>query len=436
MKSSRLLTEIVLFAVVIAIGFGAVQYQRRNFSKIRVYRPFQEKLYLPEGDRLRIAALGYDNVYADILWLRAIQAFGGRWEYGKDVAPIYRYFDALTDLDPKFIEAYKLANLILGDEAKNYEKSFDILRKGMEKNPESWEIPFLGVYNAVWQYDDPKTARWFAYMAGRKPDRPEFVARMIEYVERRSGRYEVSFRMNLSFMLGYLETGNSVESRMCSNRFFAILDKWYIEKITENCRRFIKHHGRDPRTIEELVQSPSWEPFTLPTMQGLEQAIKRHRTQPGLPSRSEEIYKESLETFDKRVPFEPQGYQYVIREDLLPKATDTATTGTLAVTAENADKLPESHFKYIGNERELLEVLYSYVQSISGLIQSFQAKNGRYPISIEEMLSRETNKPLSETRFNYQDPLGGRFVYNAATGEFVSTSLQTRKPAFMPIFIE
>src|SRR2546427_13205027 len=39
---------------------------------------FQRFMYLPQGEHLKIAALGYQHVVADLLWIQAIQAMGER----------------------------------------------------------------------------------------------------------------------------------------------------------------------------------------------------------------------------------------------------------------------------------------------------------------------------------------------------------------------
>ena len=91
-----------------------------------------------------------------------IQAFGSGWQTEDGTQkPVFQYFDTLTDVDPHFISAYRFANLIIGDQRGDYVLGQEILRKGVYKNPMNYDLPYLGVYNAVWTEGKPEDARWF-----------------------------------------------------------------------------------------------------------------------------------------------------------------------------------------------------------------------------------------------------------------------------------
>lgn len=426
-RSTSLGKTVVLFGLIAALITGAVLLQKRQFSAKRLARPFQEKLYLPDSKKLQIAALGFDNFYADLLWLRAIQAFGGKWQTGGgDMTPIFHYFDVVTDLDPQFIEAYKLGNLVIGDEGGDYRRSLDILRKGMARNSDNWELPYLGIYNAVWQMGNYEEARWFARMASKVPNRPEFVARMGEFIERRSGRVEIAYRMNMQYILRYLDGNNSIEAKITSIRFWDILDRWYRNVMIEACRNFIKEHDRDPISMDELIASTAWKPFEAPTMEQIAKAIeKRREVGIKLEPEYEKILEESL-TLIPGVPPEPQGYEYVILEEWVKQVNDPATTGTIVAKRATADILPEEHFDYIVNTNQIINQLVDYVMGMNDYIQKFEQENGRWPATLEELV---------KGNFNYRDPLGGEFHYDPLTGLLTCTTLENPTRRREPVYI-
>jgi len=422
-RGRRFLNTLLLGACLLAMVGGVIAYQHSYFTGLRGARVFEEKIYLPDSQKLEIASLGFKNLYADLLWLRAIQAFGGRWQTsGTDMGPIFHYFDVITDLDPQFIEAYKLGNLVIGDEGGDYQRSLDILRKGMTRNPGDWELPYLGIYNAVWQMNDLDQARWFAFMASRVPDRPEFVARMREYIERKTGSYDVAYRMNLQYMLRYLDRGDSIESKLTSIRFWDILDRWYKSKLIEAARRFIALKGRDPHSLEELVKSKVWESFRAPTMESIRDTIASYRQKGmALEPHYEEIAHRAVVEIDG-VPPEPNGYGYLI----FPPE-DRSTTSVLEATAQNAFTLPDAHFGYIMNKTFIVSSLTDYVIGMNMEIQKFQQQHGRWPEDMEELVNGS---------FNYTDPLGGKFIYNPETGEFKDAKLEEGLREREAIYIE
>ena len=56
---------------------------------------------------LKRISLGYELVFADIYWMRALQYFSNTKNYYGKAEQLYKYFDVITDLDPKFINAYR-----------------------------------------------------------------------------------------------------------------------------------------------------------------------------------------------------------------------------------------------------------------------------------------------------------------------------------------
>src|SRR5690606_20622334 len=132
MTFAKLRNDLILGAVVLALLAFCVVRQM-NFYEDWWEGPghYVQRIDIPSSDVIRIAALGYDNLYADFLTLRAVQMFGASWRTPEGVedstAPIYNYFDVLTDLDPHFVSVYELANLIISDDKGDHERGLDII---------------------------------------------------------------------------------------------------------------------------------------------------------------------------------------------------------------------------------------------------------------------------------------------------------------------
>ena len=87
-------------------GFLFVQSQLDRLKPPR--EQLKEKLiYIPKGPFIKTAALGFDAVLADLLWVRSVVYFGGHFLTDKDYHWLYEILDAATTLDPKNILAYR-----------------------------------------------------------------------------------------------------------------------------------------------------------------------------------------------------------------------------------------------------------------------------------------------------------------------------------------
>ena len=137
-----------------------------------------ELFYLPKGEYLKVAVLGYRQIAADLVWLKAVQHFGERRQTKQGYLWAYRAVDVLTDLDPKFVLAYQVAGTILGVWANLPHESIAILSKGMANNPDVWQFPFYLGYDYFYELHDPLTAAKYFRIASTLPGVPEYLPRL------------------------------------------------------------------------------------------------------------------------------------------------------------------------------------------------------------------------------------------------------------------
>ena len=63
----------------------------------------EQLAYLPKGDYLKLAVLGYRQVVADLIWLQAVQHIGAKRDTQRGYSWTYHAVDVLTDRDPTFV---------------------------------------------------------------------------------------------------------------------------------------------------------------------------------------------------------------------------------------------------------------------------------------------------------------------------------------------
>src|SRR5437867_10864498 len=80
-------------------------------------------LYLPSGRYLKVAALGFDGLLADVIYLWSIQYYGDyaiadRYDNLEQI-----YSKVIAELDPHYIDPYLIGSMIMTAEARQPEKA-------------------------------------------------------------------------------------------------------------------------------------------------------------------------------------------------------------------------------------------------------------------------------------------------------------------------
>lgn len=164
-----------------------------------------ERLYFPKSAGLHAASLGFHAAAADWLWLRTTQYYGAYRRGEHDL----RYFDglveAVTALDPRFVEAYDFYALVLCLDSSEFTRAVDVLKRGVLANPDDWQLPFkIGFINYVFLRQYEVAALWFD-QAAQRPGATDFCRRFAAFAKRRAGDWQGS-------LLLWEELGRSTNS--------------------------------------------------------------------------------------------------------------------------------------------------------------------------------------------------------------------------------
>lgn len=77
---------------------------QRFFADTQTY---EDLYYLPPKDVLLLCSLGYRYALADAIWMKALVYYGEELGHNGDVKHLYRYGDAMIELDPDFKRVYQ-----------------------------------------------------------------------------------------------------------------------------------------------------------------------------------------------------------------------------------------------------------------------------------------------------------------------------------------
>lgn len=394
-------------AVVALLMAMAVHHQHRLFSN-QPHRVdlFEQKMRLPDPKWTRVATMGFRQVYADFMFLRAIQAYGAGWlRPGESREPIYDYFDKVSDIDPRFSALYRFGNLIVADNGGDYERGQKLLKKGLMNNPRDFDIAYIGIYDAIWAMDDEAGAKWFITMISRHDDAPEFLLRMSEYVDRKQGRYEAAFESLLGFYIRYGREGNTFERGLLANRFSTVVDNWYRRHLAEGLERYYQDTGEYAIDMEQILDPKYTPPALVPLLERAREAGDA-LTASDLPP--DEAAKEAARLSMIRVeglPPEPTGTWYFLSRGKRAQV--------MADPDIKSDDPVDKRFGYVMALREFLRPVDEHSISAQGQILRYKRENNDTP-------------PPPEYMADYigPDSMGGHFVYDPSGPFFYSTMVK------------
>ncbi len=163
---------LALFLYLTAVG---TNYTLQN----RYKNPLRDDLRLepPTAIALDYLSLDHRGLLADILFIRAIQHTGSLvWkplDFALDSPWKYAIMDRVTQLDPRYYNAYLFSGMGLIQDFDDILLARPILERGIKNFPESWELPFWLGYDFYLYQNDYATASRYLSLAAEKPDAPK-----------------------------------------------------------------------------------------------------------------------------------------------------------------------------------------------------------------------------------------------------------------------
>jgi len=385
----------VLLSVLLFLCFfaPAMLIQNKQLNLVRSHpKLYRDSMYLPSGRSIRLVSVGYDRFMADFIWLRAIQAFGGHWGTDRNYKPLFHLFDVITDLDPNFLDAYTFGNLVIGDEGRDQVLGLQLIDKGILKNPRKYKISYWGGYVAYWQMNNPELAKYYYARALKCPDVPDFVPRIMAYMELKSGRYQAAFEKFLQDWLGAIDQRDDVTVEIVQRRILDILDEWNKFILRQAVNKYVEITGKEPKTLKDLEAAKAIDPYPLIYIPALFQSIEYYRQMPDkILKHFQDIMNASTRKDTVKIPPHPYGYWYQLNP-----------------------KVPVGNDDFIVDGKTRVENLTAYLFKLRILIFNYQSVKGRYPLLLQDV------EPYIR---KFPEPFGGEWIYIPALGKVYSSTL-------------
>jgi len=380
-------------AVFLAMTAGALWLQ---WLRVQGYRekPWIEAFALPKAQFVEPLALGYNAWFADFLFLRAAQAFGGIFYRpgpgGREYNAVFNYFDVISALDPHFIEAYSFGDLVMGDEGGRQDLALAYLEQGQWANWRRYVPWYEAAYVKIWaaKEPDPK-ARYYVRQAVKCHDAPSWIGRWEHFIDEQAGEFRIAILRWVQSYAEALRTGEAYVAAISLHKIRPVVDEWHQKILQAAADKFQAERGAPARDIEQLAEEGFLPPVEVVDPDLLLQTLDELRNAgQTIAPLVEQIVESSI----------------VLKGGALPVyVRDIPDDRFVLVCMAGADR--RLVWKESRRERAATIALNAYREQIN----NYYRKNGRYPESMEGWKIEVLNQVIP-------DPYGVGWDYDPRTG--------------------
>lgn len=203
---------------------------------------------LPDGKALRVLALGFDRLIADLYWLRTVNYIGHEEVTKAGYPEVARLGELVTDIDPYFLTAYSVMNSTLTLLNHDPNAAMALLDKGIRHNS-WWKLHFLQGFNHFFEKGDyAKAAEQMrlASMKGGPPYLPLLAARL--YASAGSPETALAFLKARS-----KEANSDLYRERLAKRMRDLWIQRDLQRIDAAIEAYSAAHGEVPPDVATLV---------------------------------------------------------------------------------------------------------------------------------------------------------------------------------------
>ncbi len=250
-----MISRFLIIALLLATWFLSYSLQINIDSRFIKPTINTEARFLPSGKFLQGATLSYDELSADLLWIKAIGYFGTHYSSDKDYTWLSHLLEIITTLDPAYEEVYELGAIILSSEIGNISKSNELLLKGMNNVPVQddryWYLPFHIAFNNMFYIGDNRTAAHYFEIAARSHNSPRYLPLLVSRLYANTDNIALA----LPFLQEMISQAENEEIRQTLiRRMNDIYIKQHTNLLNRACERFKHETGQPPTTLNDLVR--------------------------------------------------------------------------------------------------------------------------------------------------------------------------------------
>jgi hypothetical protein len=250
-----------LWLLPLAAGIWATQ---ERIDTRRLPAEEHQRLLVRSGDTLRKLFPGFEEIVADLYWLRSVQYYGSQSLRSSEAR--YDLLEPLigitTTLDPRFLVAYRYGAIFLAEPhprgAGRPEAAARLLERGISRNPDKWQLRWeLGFLRYLY-LKDPEGASSILLEGAELPGAPYWLETMAGRMALAAKQRETS--RAIWQQLYELNEGVIRDNALLNLQYLDTLD--VLDALRDRIQRYADATGRYPARIADVSR---WGGPPLPT---------------------------------------------------------------------------------------------------------------------------------------------------------------------------
>ena len=250
--------QVLVLIFLVCLILLSIPFQNKIDSQRSKFISIEKSIYF-KPSTLKKLSLGYGELLSDIYWFRALQYFGNpdHRMSQKNSDLLYNYFDTITELDPKFVNAYRFGGTFLAEPYPigfgDIEQATKLYEKGRANNPDNFRLPLEeGFIYYIYAKDFEKAAELFDE-ASKKPGlndtRRASLKGMAASSRKRVGDRELSKQI---WEYIYTTTENEGRKNFALQNLNELNTQDFEDKLTEIALDYQNQYGEFPKSLEQL----------------------------------------------------------------------------------------------------------------------------------------------------------------------------------------
>jgi hypothetical protein len=246
---------LIAVVVLIALVYATQAKIDKTFGE---YRSTEEILYVENGEVLKKVLVGFDNLAADIYWLRTVQYFGG-----KRLQLTNKNYDLLepllritTTLDPNFKIAYSYGATFLSEPfpfgAGLPVKGIELIETGIKNHPDYWRFYLDKGFIYYWYLQDYEKAAETFLEGSKLPGAPYWMVGTAGRALTEGGHRDTA-RQLWKILYETAETEQQRENAAIHLMQLDALDQ--IDKLEAMLTKYDEKTGRQAQSWNDLVHA-------------------------------------------------------------------------------------------------------------------------------------------------------------------------------------
>lgn len=247
--------------ILVSVSFllGCIYIYQKKTGTLLADEAAESLNYLPSGKFLKGIALGYDEAFADFMWVRTIGYFGTHAKTDQDYTWLTHMLRLTAELDPRYESPYEFAGVVLPSELEDIDGGIAFLEKGIQNipkhNPRYWLQHFyLGFCYMIYKDDVIKAAEHIELAAGY-PQSPGYLPLLVSRLYARADKPGVGIDIIQSIL--ETDTGGVKQkksyNRALRKRLNELIAAEHIRIIEQAVSIYAGIFNRKPEKLQDLV---------------------------------------------------------------------------------------------------------------------------------------------------------------------------------------